>query len=905
MSIRNLQYFFAPRSVALIGASRRPGSVGAALSRNLFRTGFDGPIMPVNPRHDAIEGVLTYPDIDSLPLVPDLAVISTPPDAVLPSVQALARRGTRAAIIITAGFEEAGAEGEARQAILDASRPSVMRIVGPNCLGIVSPRTALNASFAHLTPKPGRLAFVTQSGAIVTAVIGWAENRSIGFSHLVSLGDMIDVDFGDMLDFLANDAETRAILLYVEQVTSPRKFMSAARAAARMKPVIVVKGGRHAESAKAVASHTGSMAGNDLVYDAVFRRSGMLRVDGLDELFEAAEILAMAPQPRGDRVAVLTNGGGMGVLASDALLERGGRLAPLSDETMRTLNKVLPGTWSHGNPVDVLGDAGGERYRGAMEAILADRNVDAVIALHCPTAVGNAEEAAEAIGDVVARHKSAHSIPVLTSWVGETLSDGRRNHLAAQGVPAYETPEQAVRALMYMVTYRRNQESLMETPSSVPEAFEADTARARRVIEGVLADGREWLSEAEAKEMLAAYAVPVVRTHTAKDPDAAAAIAAEMGVPVVLKIVSPDITHKSDVGGVVLNVVGPGAVRRAAASMLEEVHAARPEARIEGVSVQPMVHRPEAYELIVGVTEDAQFGPVILFGSGGTAAEVVGDRSLALPPLNMHLARELVSRTRIYQQLRGYRGQAAVNMDALALTLIKVAQLVSDIPEVAELDINPLLADSYGVVALDARIRAQAVTDDKRERLAIRPYPKVLEERIPTGDGRTLLLRPVVPEDERALQRAFSKLSPEEIRLRFFAPMKTLSHVTAARFTQIDYDREMALILTDEGIPGTTELYGVVSITTDPDNETAEYSVLVRGDMTGMGLGIVLMRRIIDYARSRGTRRIFGDVLKENRTMLKLTDVLGFRRENVDDDPNLVRVVLELTEEQKAKAAAG
>ncbi len=896
MSIRNLHYLFAPRSVALVGASRRPGSVGAALARNLFRTGFDGPIMPVNPRHTAIEGVLTYPDIDSLPLAPDLGVISTPPEAVVDSVRALARRGARAAIIITAGFEEAGAGDEQRRAMLAAARPSVMRLVGPNCLGIVSPRTGLNASFAHRTPRPGRLAFVTQSGAIVSAVIGWAESRSIGFSHLVSLGDMVDVDFGDMLDFLANDAETRAILLYVEQVTSPRKFMSAARAAARMKPVIVVKGGRHAASAKAVASHTGSMAGNDLVYDAVFRRSGMLRVDGLDELFEAAEILAMAPLPRGDRVAVLTNGGGMGVLAADALLDRGGRLAELSEATLRALDAALPPAWSHGNPVDVLGDAGGERYRAALEAILGDRAVDAVVALHCPTAVGTAEAAAEAVGEVAGRHKGAHARPVLTAWVGETLPDSHRANLAAQGVPVYETPEQAVRSLMYMVTYRRNQETLMETPSSVPEDFRPDTARARAVIAAVLAQGREWLSEAEAKEVLAAYAVPVVQTRIAADPEAAAAVAAEMGVAVVLKVVSPDITHKSDVGGVVLNVVGPGAVRRAAAAMLEEVREARPEAHIDGISVQPMVHRPEAYELIVGVTEDAQFGPVILFGSGGTAAEVVGDRSLALPPLNMHLARELVSRTRIYHQLCGYRGQAAIDFDALALTLIKVAQLAADIPELADLDINPLLADSYGVVALDARVRARAVPDEARDRLPIRPYPKDLEERIPTGDGRTLLLRPVVPEDERALHRAFAKLTPEEIRLRFFAPMKTLSHVGAARFTQIDYDREMALILTDEGIPGTTELYGVVSITTDPDNDTAEYAVLVRGDMTGMGLGILLMRRIIDYARSRGTRRIFGDVLQENRTMLRLTDVLGFRRETVEDDPGLVRVVLELTD---------
>ncbi len=895
MSIHNLDALFQPNSIALIGASQRAGSVGAAVARNLFRTGFDGPVMPVNPKHQAIEGVLAYPDVESLPLTPDLAVLATPPDSIPDSVEELGRRGTRAAVVITAGFEggEDSEGGERRRRLMEAAGRHRLRVVGPNCLGFISPPAGLNASFAHLSPESGRIAFATQSGAIVTSVIGWAHQRGIGFSHLASLGDMTDVDFGDLLDYLATDATTRAILLYVEQVTNPRKFMSAARAAARSKPVIVVKGGRHAAAAKAVASHTGSVAGADAVYDAVFRRAGMLRVDGLEKLFEAVEILAMTRPPRGDRVAVLTNGGGIGVLATDTLLEHGGRLAELSDDTMKTLDQQLPAAWSHGNPVDVLGDAGGERYSRAITALTQDRNVDAILAMHCPTAVGDAAGTSEAIARVAPHGRDKPTL--LTAWVGDVVTEELRQRLTEQGVPAYETPEQAVRAFMYTVTYRRNQEALMETPSSVPEEFQPDTARARGILDRAREDGRTWLSEAESKDLLAAYGVPVVTTRTAHTPEEAAAIAAEMSVPVVLKILSPDLTHKSDIGGVALNVQGPAAAKRAAQDMLEAVRAQNAEARLDGFSVQPMVHRPGAYELLVGMTEDAQFGPVIVFGQGGGAVEVLGDTALGLPPLNMHLAGELMARTRIHRQLEGYRGQEAANLEAIQLTLIKVAQIAAELPEVAELDVNPLLADAYGVVALDARVRVQAPQCQSSERLAIRPYPKKLEERIHVGhEGHEFLIRPVVPEDEHAFQRAFAKLSEDEVRLRFFAPLKTLSHVMAARFTQLDYNREMALILTDPGIPGTTDLYGVVSITTDPDNVEAEYALLVRGDMTGQGLGILLMRRIIDYARSRGTKRIYGDVLEENEPMLKLCKVLGFRQERVPDEPGLMRVTLEL-----------
>ena len=773
--------------------------------------------------------------------------------------------------------------------MLEAAKPFLLRLIGPNCLGVMVPGIGLNASFSHVNPVPGRLAFVAQSGAIVTAIVDWARARGIGFSHLVSLGDMADVDFGDMLDYLANDPETRAILLYMEAVTHARKFMSAARAAARMKPCIVVKAGRHAEGARAAASHTGALAGSDAVYEAAFQRAGMLRVLGLEDLFDAAELLATSETPKGPRLGILTNGGGMGVLATDALMDEGGQLGELAPGTLARLNEVLPPAWSHGNPVDIIGDADGERYAAALKVLLNDPGLDAVLVLNCPTAIASGTEAAQAVIDVLPEERKK---ALLTSWIGEGAAEEARRLFAARKIPTYPTPETAVRAFMYMVRYRRNRRSLMETPASVPEGFAPDLNRARAPIEAALAEGRVWLTEPEAKDLLTAYAIPVVQTRIARTPEEAAARAAELGGAVALKVLSPDITHKSDIGGVALGLLGPAAVRDAADAMRARIAQARPEARLTGFSVQPMVYRPGAFELIAGVVDDGQFGPVILFGHGGTAVEVVNDKALGLPPLNMHLAHGLIARTRIFHQLKGYRGLPGAHLDSIALTLIKVAQIAIDIAEVAELDINPLLADEYGVIALDARVKVSPAT--ATDRLAIRPYPKGLEEDIRTRDGRTLLLRPIRPEDEPMLQAGFQKLTAEEIRLRFFIPLKTLNHVMAARATQIDYDREMALVLTEHGIAGKTEIYGMVQITSDPDLERAEFAVLVRHDMTGQGLGKLLMQRIIDYARGRGIGEIFGDVLAENTAMRGLCQGLGFTSAPLPGEYGIIRVRLGL-----------
>ncbi len=892
VSIRNLDFMFKPRSVALIGASKEASSVGAVLAHNLFNSGFDGPIMPVNPKHAAIEGVLTYRDIEALPMAPDLAVIATPPPTVPGLISALAERGTKAAVVITAGFGEGGDEtgGELRQAMLDAARPHTMRIAGPNCLGIMAPRVGLNASFAHIQPGPGNLAFVAQSGAVVTAVLDWATARGIGFSHFVSLGDMSDVDFGDMLDYLAGEPGVRGILLYIEAVTHARKFMSAARAAARIKPVIVVKSGRHPEAARAAASHTGALAGRDAVYDAAFRRAGMLRVLDFGGLFGAVETLAQGQATKGDRLVILTNGGGVGVMATDALMDFGGHLAELSEDTITALNAVLPPTWSHGNPVDIIGDAPGERYRKALEILLQDRGADAVLVLNCPAAVASGTDAARAVIDTVASGKRC----VLTSWLGEDAAREPRRMFSEHRISTYFTPERAVRAFMDMVNYQRNQEALTQTPDSIPEEFSPDVGAARAAIAAALKEGREWLTEPEAKAVLRAYAIPVVPTHVAKSPLAAAKQAAKLAGPVALKILSRDISHKSDVGGVALDLRAPAAVREAAEAMLQRVRAKMADARVDGFTVQPMVERPDAFELIVGVLDDQQFGPVILFGHGGTAVEIMADTALALPPLNMHLAREVMSRTRVFHLLQGYRATPAAALDDIALTLIKVSQLIIDIAEVAELDINPLLADEFGVIALDARIRVRSTDEPATRRLAIRPYPKDLEETITVADGRSFLLRPIRPEDEPAFHDLFAHMSPEDIRMRFFAPKKSLSHALAARLTQIDYDREMALVLADPGTPGQSKIYGGVRIAADPDGEKAEYAIMMRSDMAGQGLGPLMMQRIIDYSRDHGIQEIFGEVLRENRPMLKVCDQFKFSRKFNLDDPSVIEVRLKL-----------
>jgi len=885
MTVRNLRKLFHPTSVAVIGASERKGAVGNLVMHNLLEGGFDGPIMPVNPKRRAVAGVLTYPDVASLPVIPDLAVICTPPGTVPKIIDDLGKHGTRAAIVLTAGLGATpapGGSGTAQAEVLAMARRYGMRLLGPNCLGLLVPGIGLNASFAHLPALPGNIAFASQSGAMCTAVLDWARARGIGFSHFISMGDALDTDFGDVLDYLGSDPGTRAILLYVESIHERRSFMSAGRAASRNKPVLVIKAGRSDAGARAAQSHTGALAGSDAVYDAAFRRAGMLRVDTIEEIFAAVETLARAPKFPGDRLAIVTNGGGIGVMAVDRLAQTGGRLAEFSDATIAALDKVLPASWSHGNPADIIGDAPPERYAAAMRAVLAAKEADAILVMHAPTATASSTAAAQAVIDVARETKA----PVLANWVGQEAVAPARKMLRDAGVPTYDTPGEAIGAFMHLITYKRNQETLTETPTSLPAQFNPATAVARVMIEGHLASGDAMMSEPAAKSVLAAYGIPTVETHIVTTPAEAAAKAQAMGFPVALKILSPDISHKSDVGGVDLFLDTAEAVAASAERMLKIIGEKFPDARIEGFTVQRMADRAKAHELIVGVTCDAIFGPVILFGQGGTAVEVIADRAVSLPPLNMHLARDLVSRTRVWRLLQGYRDRPPVDMDALCLTLVQISQMIVDIPEIMELDINPLLADENGVLALDARIRVARPTGDRSRDLAIRPYPAELEEPFTLHNGLEVLLRPIRPEDEPEHREFLGRLTPEDIRFRFFGLVREFPHSEIARLTQIDYDREMAFIASAPKADGSgSETLGVVRTVTDPDNETCEFAIIVRSDLKGQGLGYKLLEKMIGYCRARGTKTMAGQVMAGNHPMLDMVRALGFRVKRLEDEP--------------------
>jgi acetyltransferase len=889
MSIRNLEHLFRPQSIAVIGASETPRSVGATVLHNLIEGRFAGAIMPVNPKHGELAGVKVYPTVASLPTVPELAVICTPPPTVPALIGELGARGTKAAIVITAGLgmSEDPQGRTLKEAMLAAARPHLLRILGPNCVGLLVPGLGLNASFAHTSAVPGRIAFVSQSGALVTAVLDWAKSRGIGFSKFISLGDSSDIDAGDVLDYLGSDAETHSILLYLESITAARKFMSAARAAARNKPVIVVKAGRMAEGAKAAASHTGALAGSDVVYDAAIRRAGMLRVTSTEDLFDAVETLARTRPLFGDRLAILTNGGGPGVMATDALILGQGRLAEPSQETLRKLDAVLPATWSRGNPVDIIGDAPTERYVQTLQILLEDPQSDAVLFIHAPTAIVESSEIAAAVAPAIAKA----SRNVLACWMGGDAVKQARAIFARAGIPTYDTPEEAVRAFLQVVQYRRNQDLLMEVPPSRSSDFVHDRERAQAVVAGAVADGREMLSEPEAKAVLAAYSVPVVDTRIARTIEGAVKVAAEIGFPVALKILSPDITHKSDVGGVALDLENPQAVGDAAKAMQKRLQEYRPNARLQGFTVQSMARRPTAQELIVGTTTDAVFGPVILFGQGGTAVEVVADRAVGLPPLNTVLARELISRTRVSKLLAGYRDRPPADITAISRTLIQLSHLIADIPQIVELDINPLLADDHGVLALDARMRVAASAAGGVDRFAIRRYPEELEEWI-SWQGRRVLLRPIKPEDGTQHVEFFNALDPEDVRYRVFMRMREFQRPQLARLTQIDYDREMAFIATSEREPGRFETLGVVRAVADPDNASAEFAIIVRSDIKGQGLGPILLRKLIDYCRSRETKELVGEALANNPRLIGLVRRFGFTVTHAEHGGVLLRLDL-------------
>jgi acetyltransferase len=885
MSTYRLKNLLAPRSVALIGASPRQGSVGRAILNNIGKANFKGEFGLVNPHYPEIDGIKTVGSLARLSFVPELVVLTAPAKSIAGLIDEAGHRGTAGAVIVSAGLGHG--PGSLAEEAEHAAQKYGMRLIGPNCLGIMMPCANLNASFSAHMPDKGNLALISQSGAIAAGMVDWAAPRAVGFSGIVSIGDQLDVDIADLLDYFAMDQKTQAILLYIEAIKDARKFMSAARAAARIKPVVVVKSGRMAQGAKAAATHTGALAGSDAVYDAAFQRAGALRVSDLRELFDCAETLGRLKSRPGKRLAILTNGGGIGVLAVDRLAELGGIPAAMTPAMREKLDAVLPPTWSGSNPVDIIGDADPARYAAALEVLLADPGNDAILVMNVQTAIAPADEIAAVVTDIVRKYRAPQRMspkPVLAAWIGadQKISD----LLSGAGIPNYPTEDDAVRGFMHLVRHRELVETLAQVPPAMPSSFAPDTEAARRVVVDALADDRQWLDPIEIKRLFDAYDIPMVPTYAATDAEQAVAHASAIfaqGSTVVLKIMSRDIVHKSDVGGVVLNLISAEAVRAATSEILARAKAMRPEARISGVMVQAMVLRPKARELILGLADDPTFGTVIVFGRGGTAVEIINDKALALPPLDLQLARSLIERTRVSRLLRAYRDVPAVKEDAVAMVLVKLSQMAADIPEIRGLDINPLLADQSGVLAVDARVALGRVERKFRgsgpANFAVRPYPSQWQRHLEVKDGWRVFVRPIRPEDEPQIHEFLRHVSSHDLRLRFFAPMKEFSHEFIARLTQLDYARAMAFVAFDEA---SNELLGVVRIHSDSIYESGEYAILLRSDLKGRGLGWALMQMIIEYARSEGLKAISGDVLTENTVMLAMCRSLGFE---VKSDP--------------------
>lgn len=870
-----LQPLLAPRSVALVGASERAGSLGSIVWRNLAAAAPPGGLTPVNSKHRSVFGCRAYARLTDLPGAPDLAVIATPARSVPRIIQEAGAAGVRSAVVLSSGFGEAGAAGLALQAqMLEAAHQHGVRILGPNCLGVMRADVRLNATFARTPARPGKLALVSQSGAICGAILDWAHSAEVGFSSVVSLGGAADVDFGEILDFLSADEATEAILMYIEGIRDARRFMSALRATARAKPVITLKVGRFAVGSRAASSHTGALVGIDAVFDAALRRCGAVRVRTYTQLFAATRVLASSAFPPGERLAIITNGGGPGVMAADSAAENGVPLAVLSPETMTRLDRDLPPQWSHGNPIDIIGDAPPERFAAATSAALADPAVDALLVMYSPVAITSPEDAARA----VAAAASGARKPLLAAWLGDINPNASRTHLDAKGIANFYTPENAVEAFSFLCAYRRNQAQLLEVPAALArggDETQPDLGAALAIRERALAEDRALLTEHESKALLAAFGLPVPRSVIATDRAAAVAAAREIGFPAVLKIHSPDITHKTDVGGVRLGLQNEEMLGSAFDDMMRHVRALRPEARIEGAIVQPMLRFAHAREVLVGVASDPVFGPVISFGAGGVSVEAVRDTAVALPPLNAALARELMSRTNVYRLLRGYRDVPAADLDALAGVLTGVSRMVCLLPWIGEMDLNPVLAHPGGAVIADARVvidpsrpaRAQA----HYPHMSIHPYPIELEGEAVLRDGTRMPLRPMRPEDAELEKRFFAGLSERSRYQRFMQYLSGLSPQMLARFTQLDYDRELALVAVHA-----EEFAAVGRYSPNADGHSAEFGLVVADAWQGKGLGRILLEKLCEAARDAGYRALYGHILDANREMIDLALRLGF-----------------------------
>lgn len=891
---KQLKKLFQPRSIAVIGASDKPATIGRTVMRNLMEGEFKGVITPVNIKRREVHGLKSYYHIRDVPEVPDLAIITAPSYAVLQIVRECGKAGVGGLAILSAGFNETDEEGLHRlERIKAIARDYGMRVLGPNCMGFINPYLGLNASFSSRIAQPGNIAFISQSGALGMSTLDWAMEQNVGFSYFVSVGAMADVGFADLIDFFGTDNHTSCILVYMETIKEARRFMSAARAFARHKPIIVLKAGRSREGRRAALSHTGALAGNDRVFSAAFRRSGIIRVATIAQLFNSAQSLAMQPRPKGNRLAILTNAGGPAILATDHLVARGGALSQFTETTFEKLNERLPVNWSHANPVNVRGNASDEVYQTALEVLLRDKNTDGVLVILTYQANTDPDAIAEAVVKINKRARK----PILAAWMGEQAVEPGREILEKGKVPHYRYPESAVDVFTRIYEYTRNLEMLYETPPEEPMEFKPEREKAQAIIQKVRAEGRQQMMESEAKALLSCYQLPVTNFQLAKTEDEAVAFAAECGYPVAMKVASPDLYHKSDIGGVQLDLPDEAAVRAAYQTVTGNLKQYAPKAALRGVVVERMVNKP--FELIIGARKDALLGPVIAFGKGGIAVEVYSDTQLGLPPMNMALARRMIERTKIYPLLQGYRNRAGVDLELLAFTLCKFAYLVMDFPEIQEIDINPFVMDQSEGLILDAHVVLDRnVSREKRKpyaHLVLPPYPGRYQRKIQAKNGQEVSLRPIRPEDEPMELEMVNRLSKESLYFRFFGFVPKMTHELMTRFTQIDYDREMAIIALIEH-KGQEEMIGVVRIIADPWGEAAEYAILIADEWQGQGLGSKMTDYIIEIGQDMGLQKIYATVLSSNKGMLTLFERKGFSIEREDFETFHVELALQHAE---------
>lgn len=892
MNRHYLSPLFSPKSVAVIGASSRIDSVGEIVFKNMLGSGFQGKLYAVNPNHDEIQGQRAYASIEQIDDSVDLAVIITRAATVPDIIESCGKRGVRFALVLSAGFRETGPQGVAlERAVVENAQRYNMRLIGPNCLGILCPRVGLNATFSKGGAKAGGLALVSQSGAFCTAIMDWARPNDIGFSSIISMGTAAGMDFGEILDYLASDLHTESILLYIEGVQRARGFMSALRAAARIKPIFVVKAGRHEAGSKAAFSHTGALVGADDVFDAALQRAGVVRVNTIVQLFSAAQALSTNFRPSGNRLAIVTNGGGPGVMASDRAVDLVVALATLSEQTLSDLNAGLPATWSHGNPLDIIGDATADRYRHAVTHCLQDEGVDGALVILTPQAMTRPSEVARTVIEVAAKFDK----PLIACWMGEAQVAESRQAFNQAKIPNFRTPEPAVEVFSFISAYYQNQKLLMQTPGPISRYSSPDVEGARLLIEGALAEHRKTLNEMESKAILAAFHIPIAKTMVARSPNEALLLAEELGLPVAMKINSPDISHKSDAGGIRLNLGNAQAVRSAYHEIIQSIQKNSPNARIDGVVVEPMIIKPNGRELMVGVTSDPVFGPVITFGAGGVLVEVLGDRAVALPPLNRFLVKDMIQRTRIAKLLTAFRNLPPIHMVALESVLMRVSEMVCELPWIKEMDINPLIVDENGACAVDARMVVNYLPPsvDRYAHMAIHPYPVHLITHWQMPDGTDLTIRPIRPEDAEIEQAFVRNLSAESKYFRFMDTLQELSQPMLVRFTQIDYDREMALIAVLEEDGHEKEL-GVCRYVASHDGQTCEFALVVADEWQKKGIGNKLMNCLFDAARARGIKLMQGEVLATNRSMLELVRRLGFEVSTSEEDASIKWIVKRL-----------